>query len=70
MESYVPDLVRVVRNSSHGLLDLLSGEDRYLVSTHSGRLPAELPELAVLVGFGLIADAEALCSPRGGSGVA
>lgn len=62
MERYVPDLVRAVRNSAHGFLDLLSGPDRFLIATHSGRLPPEFPELAFLIGLGLVADAEATCA--------
>jgi hypothetical protein len=34
--------------------------DRYLLATHQGKLPAQIPDLAALIGFALIADAQAL----------
>lgn len=61
MESYVPQLIRAVRNSAHGLIELLTVHpDRYLLATHQGKLPAQIPDLAALLAFALIADAEAL----------
>lgn len=65
MEMYVPELVRAVRNSSHGLLEQLSDHpDRYLIATHQGKLPAQLADLAALIALALIADAEALHENR------
>jgi hypothetical protein len=60
MERYVPELVRAVRNSAHGLLDQLEGPHRFLLATHDGKLPPQLPELASLLLFGVIARAEDL----------
>jgi hypothetical protein len=64
MESYVPELVRSVRNSAHGFEQLSAHVDRFLVATHDGKLPAQLPDLAALITFALIADAEALQEGR------
>ncbi|MGB7160165.1 MAG: hypothetical protein WBD40_19010 [Tepidisphaeraceae bacterium] len=62
MDDYVAALSRAVRNSSHGLLEMLrEGDDRYLLATNTGDIPQELTEVAALVMFGLIADAEKLC---------
>jgi hypothetical protein len=60
MESYVPELIRAVRNSSHGFMDLLTRADRFLLATNTGALPDQFPMLAALIGFGLLTDAEAL----------
>lgn len=61
MKMYVPELVRAVRNSAHGLIEQLSDHpDRYLIATHEGKLPAQLADLAALIAFALVADAEAL----------
>ena len=64
-EDYVPALVRAVRNSAHGFIEVLAGEgpersDRRLLATHDGTVPAELGDIAVLVGLALIADFERL----------
>lgn len=60
-DTYVSRLVRAVRNSSHGLLDVLrEHEDRYLLATNTGDIPAELPALVAFIGIALIADAEGL----------
>jgi hypothetical protein len=57
----VAALCRAVRNSSHGLLDILrDGPDRFLLGMNTGGIPAELPALAPLIGFALLADAESL----------
>jgi hypothetical protein len=45
-DGYVPALVREVRNSSHGLLEALDAADRGVIESHSGQLPAELPDLS------------------------
>lgn len=60
MDTYVPDIVRSVRNSAHGFLELVKGPDRYLIATHDGHLPPSLADLAAMVTFGLVADAEHL----------
>jgi hypothetical protein len=62
MNDYAPSLIRAARNSSHGFLDQLVGEDRYLLATHTGELPPQVADLAVLVALGLFADAERLVS--------
>jgi hypothetical protein len=61
-DAYVPALVREVRNSSHGLLEALDSADRGVIESHSGQLPAELPDLACLIALALVADAESLCA--------
>jgi hypothetical protein len=58
MDSYVPQLARAVRNSSHGLLDQLTSKDLDLVATHDAALPACLADLAALIGIALFADVE------------
>lgn len=61
MEMYVGELVRAVRNSAHGLLEqLTTSGDRYLIATHQGKLPAQLADLAALLAFALVADADRL----------
>lgn len=62
MDDYVSGLSRAVRNSSHGLFEMLrDGDDRHLLATNTGDIPRELTEIAALVMFGLVADAEKLC---------
>jgi hypothetical protein len=57
----VSSLCRAVRNSSHGLLDILrDSPDRYLLAANTGGVPPELPALAPLIALGLVADAEGL----------
>jgi hypothetical protein len=64
LESYVPELVRAVRNSAHGFIEVMtsgSGEmrrARELLATHDGKLPPHFPDLAALIGFALVADFE------------
>jgi hypothetical protein len=65
MEMYVGELVRTVRNSAHGLLEqLMTSNDRYLIATHQGKLPAQLSDLAALLAFALVADAVAVHEGR------
>lgn len=64
LETYVPDLVRATRNSSHGFLDALTGADRFLLATNDGRMPRQLADLIAFFVFGLAADAEAVCERR------
>jgi hypothetical protein len=60
-ENLVATLARAVRNSSHGLLDLLHKDnDRFLLAVNTGDIPAELSALALLIGLGLLSDAEGL----------
>lgn len=60
-DSLVSRLCRVVRNSSHGFLEILrEGPDRFLLAANTGGIPAELPALAPLIALGLVADAEGL----------
>jgi hypothetical protein len=57
----VARLCRAVRNSSHGLLDVLRDHpDRFLLAMNTGGIPAEFPALAPLLGLALLADAESL----------
>jgi hypothetical protein len=66
-EEYVPSIVRAVRNSAHGFLDVLTdpaGKDRRLLTTHEGSIPPELGEIAVLVSIALVADFAALAEGR------
>jgi hypothetical protein len=62
MNDYAPTLIRAARNSAHGFLDQLTGEDRFLLATHTGNFPAEVPDLAVLVMFALLGAVERLTS--------
>lgn len=65
LEMYVGELVRAVRNSAHGLLEqLTASNDRYLIATHQGKLPAQLADLAALLAFALVTDAEAVQEGR------
>jgi len=60
-ETLVVTLARAVRNSSHGLLDLLrESSDRFLLAINTGDIPAELTALAPLIALGLLADANGL----------
>jgi len=60
LDNYVPDVVRAIRNSAHGFLEQVKGDDRYLIATHDGHLPRPLGDLAALIMFALIADADRL----------
>ena len=60
MDEYVPELVRAVRNSSHGLSEVLQGKSALLVATHEGRMPSQLSDVAALAMLGLVADADRL----------
>jgi len=60
-DTFVSRLCRSVRNSSHGLLEILrDSPDRFLLAANTGGIPAELPALAPLIAIGLVADAEGL----------
>jgi len=60
-DDLISSLCRAVRNSSHGLLDVLRGHpDRFLLAANSGDMPAELAALAPLLALALLADAESL----------
>jgi hypothetical protein len=60
-DTLVPTLCRAVRNSSHGVLDMLkSHDDRFLLAANTGGIPAELPALAPLVALSLMADTAGL----------
>jgi hypothetical protein len=61
-DAFVPRIVRAVRNSAHGLLEIFESNDRDLVVAHSGEMPPELPELAGFLVLALVADAERLCA--------
>ena len=53
--------MRAVRNSSHGLLDILrTSDDRFLLAANTGGIPAELSALVPLVALGIVADADGL----------
>jgi len=63
-ETYVPGLVRAIRNSAHGFIDVLTSNrhqmrrDRALLATHDGTLPPQFADLAALIAFALVADYE------------
>lgn len=60
-DTLVASVCRAVRNSSHGLLEMLrEGDERLLLATNTGGIPAELPPLAALIALGLFADAESV----------
>jgi hypothetical protein len=61
MDEYVPELVRAVRNSSHGFTEVLRDARGLLVATHQGCMPSQLTDVAGLVMLGLFADADKLC---------
>ncbi len=61
-EEYAGRLTRVVRNSSHGLLDQLARRDANVAVTHTGALPHALPELASVLALALLADPKKLWS--------
>jgi hypothetical protein len=64
LESYVPQLVRAIRNSAHGFIEVLTSDrrqmrrDRALLATHDGKLPPQVGDLATLLAFALVADYE------------
>ena len=60
-DTYVGTLVRAVRNSSHGLLQVHKTEAE-VAATHTGALPDTLPELVPLIALALLADPERLWS--------
>lgn len=60
-DAYVPRIVRAVRNSAHGLMEVFESRDRDVVTAHSGEMSPELPELAAFLVLALVADAERLC---------
>jgi hypothetical protein len=60
-DTLTAEVCRAVRNSSHGLLEMLrEGNDRYLLAANTGGIPAELPALTPLIAIGLLADVEGL----------
>lgn len=61
-DDYVAAVCRGVRNTSHGLLDVLqSSPYRFSLATNNCAIPRELASLATMVMFALMADAESLC---------
>jgi hypothetical protein len=64
LEGYVPQLVRAVRNSAHGFIEVMTSDtaamrrDRELLATHDGELPPHFADLAALLAFALVADFE------------
>lgn len=60
-DDYVAELVRAVRNSSHGFFNQMQGRERLILATHEGDLPTQLGELAVLIALALCADAQRVC---------
>lgn len=56
-DDFVVELMRAIRNSSHGVLSILrSDRDRRCLVISDCRVPLELPAVAALIGFALIAD--------------
>jgi hypothetical protein len=62
MDEYVGSLLREVRNSAHGLKRILRKDERFLVATHTGDVPRQLPDLAALIALALVADADKMCA--------
>jgi hypothetical protein len=62
LEMYVPELVRATRNSSHGLLEALTGRERFLLATTDGHMPRQLADLIAFLIFGFAADAHSVCA--------
>lgn len=60
-DTYVSRLIRAVRNTSHGLIDVLREHpDRYLLATNTGGIPAAFPALAAMIGIAILADIPAV----------
>jgi hypothetical protein len=60
-DDLVATICRAVRNSSHGVLDVLRDHpDRFFLAMNTGGIPAEFGALAPLLGLALLADAESL----------
>lgn len=60
-DTLVADVLRAVRNSSHGLLETLRRRrERFLLAANTGGVPAEFSALAPLLALGLLAEAEAV----------
>lgn len=60
-DTMVSSMCRAIRNSSHGVLEVLRDhDDRFLLAANTGGIPAELPALAPLIALGLFADVESL----------
>jgi hypothetical protein len=64
LETYMPELVRATRNSSHGFLEALTGSERFLLATNDGHMPRQLADLITFFIFGFAADADAVCERR------
>jgi hypothetical protein len=63
LDQFVPDLVRAVRNSAHGLMEVFNkAAEKDVVVAHDGEMPPELPSLAALIALAMVADAERLCA--------
>jgi hypothetical protein len=60
-DTLISSLCRAVRNTSHGLLEVLrTHNDRFLLAANTGGIPAELPALAPLIALAMLSDASAL----------
>jgi hypothetical protein len=64
LETYVPELARATRNSSHGFLEALTGPERFLLATNDGHMPRQLADLIAFFIFGFAADADAVLERR------
>jgi hypothetical protein len=64
LETYMPELVRATRNSSHGFLEALTGPERFLLATNDGHMPQQLADLIAFFIFGFAVDADAVCERR------
>jgi hypothetical protein len=62
LDTYVPELVRATRNSSHGFLEALKGRERFLLVTNDGHIPRQLADLIAFFIFGFAADADVVCA--------
>jgi hypothetical protein len=61
MDEYASSMMRVIRNTAHGLARPLRGDTSLLLATNGGSVPTQLSDVAALVAFGLAADADKLC---------
>ncbi len=63
-EQYVAELVRDVRNSAHGFIEQLQGDQRFRIATHDGTMPTQLTDVARLIMLALGGGAEDLVAGR------
>jgi hypothetical protein len=59
-EQYAADLLRDIRNSAHGFVEQLQGEEGFLIATHDGTIPTQLADVGRLVMLAFGGGAERL----------